>query len=466
MKTDPIEDLYISRTVIQNVLPITNRIDLNLDPDVNVFIGPNATGKTTILRVLKSKGPHQLFSFLTQGVGKIGQVYVNGEDTNEIASLPLVWIPATRIPLQTKEYAPIGMYYDEEFEPPNDSSDPPAVIFGSEVASMINHHYSDIHNTEMISRIWEVGVKAMACAAAICPEVIRGDKPGDYIERSWVNSRTARGELIPVTEVHHLMGMSSLDDNDGWTFVADMSAGTQNVYLWILYAALRLAYFHGWFDERANDNWQNEPGVLLIDEIENHLHPAWQRRILFALREHFPKLQVFATTHSPFVIAGLNSGQVHRLSREGNGIVYATPNKERIRGWTVEEILREFMEIHDPTDDRTAEAAATLRWIRAQSPAPGEAEEWLHAKIVQLADSAETTPDENAALRWLLAQAEPEPGNDAATWLQDASDKLRTMVSRDLEAGGPIAAQNQLFLEQLAHLLDDDDGTEADEGNE
>ncbi len=42
-------------------------------------------------------------------------------------------------------------------------------------------------------------------------------------------------------------------------------------------------------------------GVVLIDEAEAHLHPAWQRRIGFWLREHFPSVQFIVSTHSPFV---------------------------------------------------------------------------------------------------------------------------------------------------------------------
>ena len=60
----------------------------------------------------------------------------------------------------------------------------------------------------------------------------------------------------------------------------------------------------------------NKPAILLIDEIENHLHPTWQRRVIPALLEHFPGLQIFATTHSPFVVAGLKAGQVHLLKRD------------------------------------------------------------------------------------------------------------------------------------------------------
>ena len=87
------------------------------------------------------------------------------------------------------------------------------------------------------------------------------------------------------------------------------------------------------------DGWNERPAVLLIDEIENHLHPTWQRRVIPALLKHFPGLQIFATTHSPFVVAGLRAGQVHMLKRDENGVVTANTNEHDIIGWTTDEIL-------------------------------------------------------------------------------------------------------------------------------
>ena len=43
------------------------------------------------------------------------------------------------------------------------------------------------------------------------------------------------------------------------------------------------------------------PGVILIDEIDSHLHPEWQRQIGFWLKEHFPRLQFIVSTHSPLI---------------------------------------------------------------------------------------------------------------------------------------------------------------------
>lgn len=52
------------------------------------------------------------------------------------------------------------------------------------------------------------------------------------------------------------------------------------------------------------------PGVVLIDELDLHLHPKWQLRIVDDLRRTFPRVQFIATTHSPFIIQTLRPGEL------------------------------------------------------------------------------------------------------------------------------------------------------------
>ncbi len=51
------------------------------------------------------------------------------------------------------------------------------------------------------------------------------------------------------------------------------------------------------------------PGVVLVDELDLHLHPTWQRHVVEDLRTTFPRLQFVCTTHSPFLIQSLRSGE-------------------------------------------------------------------------------------------------------------------------------------------------------------
>jgi energy-coupling factor transporter ATP-binding protein EcfA2 len=61
------------------------------------------------------------------------------------------------------------------------------------------------------------------------------------------------------------------------------------------------------------------PGVVLIDEVDAHLHPTWQRQVGHWLREHFPKMQFIVTTHSPLICQAATVGSVWRLPRPGSG---------------------------------------------------------------------------------------------------------------------------------------------------
>lgn len=54
-------------------------------------------------------------------------------------------------------------------------------------------------------------------------------------------------------------------------------------------------------------------GIVLIDEIDLHLHPSWQRRVVDDLKRAFPKVQFIATTHSPFIIQSLRPGELYDL---------------------------------------------------------------------------------------------------------------------------------------------------------
>ena len=53
--------------------------------------------------------------------------------------------------------------------------------------------------------------------------------------------------------------------------------------------------------------------ILFLDEIEVHMHPAWQRKILPAVQKLFPNAQIFISTHSPFVVGSVDGAWIHKL---------------------------------------------------------------------------------------------------------------------------------------------------------
>jgi len=63
-----------------------------------------------------------------------------------------------------------------------------------------------------------------------------------------------------------------------------------------------------------SDNALLSPGIVLIDELELHLHPKWQSTVLNALHKTFPNIQFIVTTHSPLVINHVHSDQLVLIS--------------------------------------------------------------------------------------------------------------------------------------------------------
>lgn len=95
----------------------------------------------------------------------------------------------------------------------------------------------------------------------------------------------------------------------------------------------------------ANPNKENPllgEGVVLIDEIELHMHPAWQRDILKKLRTTFPNVQFIITTHSPIVLNEVDDNyKVFYLSSDSDGVEIA--EYDRMDGFDANYILEEFM---------------------------------------------------------------------------------------------------------------------------
>lgn len=100
------------------------------------------------------------------------------------------------------------------------------------------------------------------------------------------------------------------------------------------------------FDKYPNSEKPlSEPAILLIDEIDLHLHPQWQRHVLKDLCQLFPATQIIVTTHSPLVIQSADSMNLYILKNENGKTVSTSYDYSTFQGWSVEEILSELMDL-------------------------------------------------------------------------------------------------------------------------
>ncbi len=104
---------------------------------------------------------------------------------------------------------------------------------------------------------------------------------------------------------------------------SSLSDGTRNFFAIIADMAYMCFTLNPHLQERA---LKETEGVVLIDELDLHLHPEWQRKIIKTLRETFPNIQFVVTTHSPFLIQEtgqeqliiLKNSHVHKITSAAN----------------------------------------------------------------------------------------------------------------------------------------------------
>lgn len=112
------------------------------------------------------------------------------------------------------------------------------------------------------------------------------------------------------------------------------------------------------------------PGVVLVDEIDAHLHPAWQREIIGALSRAFPKLQFIFTTHSPLITGTLERANINVVSRKASSPPVVEPPAFEMYGLSSDQILRTDLFGLDSTRDEDFQNLMTQQKIAASHGDP------------------------------------------------------------------------------------------------
>ncbi len=133
----------------------------------------------------------------------------------------------------------------------------------------------------------------------------------------------------------------------------------------------------------------NEHGIVFIDEIDAHLHPSWQQKVVPLLRRTFPNIQFFLTAHSPLVAAGCLEKEVTILRRNEKGSYSLFQFENDFIGWTTEELYKKVFEIEDRDE--------TYLYYSALPPFRGE----IEAEIKELENEEHRSSNEEKKLQRL-----------------------------------------------------------------
>jgi predicted ATP-binding protein involved in virulence len=193
----------------------------------------------------------------------------------------------------------------------------------------------------------------------------------------------------------------------GWVHINSLGLGYRTAIAWMVDLAVRLfrRYPHS-PDPLA------EPAIVLVDEIDLHLHPRWQRTIMDFLTDRFPNTQFIVTAHSPLVVQAAQNANIVLLRREGDRVVIDN-DPEIIENWRVDQVLTSVFEL--------------------PSSRPAKLDKWLKDRE-KLLSKAHLTEADEAKLQTLAKQIGSLPMSDAPEDIE-AKDIIRRAAKLLKKAG-------------------------------
>lgn len=125
-------------------------------------------------------------------------------------------------------------------------------------------------------------------------------------------------------------------------------------------------------------------GLVLVDELDLHLHPTWQAALIPALKKTFPRLQFVGTTHSAMLLPGLAQDEILLLRQDEEGSVHVEPAPESPALMTGSEILDTFFDLHRLYPNELGEALRRYGYLASNAYRSEDEEREMHRLLTEL----------------------------------------------------------------------------------
>jgi energy-coupling factor transporter ATP-binding protein EcfA2 len=310
----------LTRVVLQNLGPFES-LQLDLNPQWNVFLGNNGSGKSTILRAiaLALSGDDSTTKAAAERLLRVGSSEGRVEVTVDgVTYTTIVKREPTGVSVQATQFTPLqrGTATVLGFPPlrglsmknpsgaaPTNSASPTVGDVAPLLGGTIDARMDNLKQ-------WVVNVDVNSVSG--------GDITAERAARSGA-LRDAFFQVLQDLSPNTVVKFSSVDRHswqvnvetpDGIVPIDQVSQGMSSLLGWVGTTLQRM------YEIRPGvTNPESEPAIVLVDEIDAHLHPEWQQLLVPLLTKQFPRTQFIATTHSPLVVAGMKANEVFVAQR-------------------------------------------------------------------------------------------------------------------------------------------------------
>ena len=315
---------YIQSLKVEN-LGLFDNLEVNFTSGINIIIGPNSSGKTSILRAIT-------FCFNSQGLKKMkfskntlfGIIINEGNEKKFMAGYQ-------SLRKDNDTYQSNKIIQGNKFPEPSFSPLSGEVPYN--ILAIGAHRFFDYKEVTFLKKE-EERIEAKKKYDQNNPDYI--DKPNlpsikqwmvnryFQIEKDWADIEKKNWEVVInnlpqlapnenkfiLKEIgRDLEPKFELDGNV--CYLEELSSGFKSV-LSIVFSIVQWIELVNEGDQRLI---KNAKGTVLIDEIDSHLHPSWQAKIIPSLKKIFPSLQFIVTTHSPLVMSTIKNDDYNSIQK-------------------------------------------------------------------------------------------------------------------------------------------------------
>lgn len=330
---------------IENIGCIRSLSLETLNPKMNVITGSNGVGKTTLLKsvcsILTSASKVNLKRNALSDNGIINGTLNDSEKIYECTQTIKAFTPKDEVLGGGfgKGRQVIYLSDNREFEYKELSSVPKDFV------------HNDNHYTYGTLQ----GIDANKIKGWFVNRYLFSAHPTGLTKSQYDNFKLAQKafSILDSTITFNRVDSHSLDimlqTPSGQIYFEYLSSGFKSLIILVLGIIMEIEFRFGDQDIKVEDF----DGIIIIDEIDVHLHPTWQTQILNILEITFPKVQFFVSTHSPHVIQTLPPNQLIALEKVDDNIVHRDlpVNESGYIGWTIEEILKDVMGMNNTNTD-------------------------------------------------------------------------------------------------------------------
>jgi energy-coupling factor transporter ATP-binding protein EcfA2 len=388
------ETARLKTVVLDNIGPF-DHLQLELDAKWTILLGDNGVGKSTILkaiavgivggdaadyagRLVQAGKSHATITLITEDkktyittIKKVGsRAFVECSPSRALEATN--WLALGFPPLRTFTWAGVKDLPSRGLQ--RASSDDLLPLVTGDVdprldvlkAWIIDLDYRDAKSRAFLSE--SESQSAFASLLSEFFEVIRKLTPGFRL-----------GEVKIDADKKEVLV------EDGRLRIEAVSQGIQSLLGWVGILMQRLYDFYGSnvFSPEAPSSLMKKSAIILMDEIDAHMHPKWQQRIVSTLKDLFPNCQIIATTHSPLIVVGMERNEVLRVrrvddEREPRPRIVVEPPAHSLRGWAADQVLTgALFDLETVMDPKFYDSVASYTELAAKDSRTSEEEQKL-----------------------------------------------------------------------------------------